>query len=202
MFHLSIRGHEVCVFLLSALHCDKMLTMTDNIHHFWIPPVTLWIYGKDFTMGGQFTRSSDVTRRKVKPGAEAVPDISSEVERCRIIRKDTIFEMIPTNCALSTVAIMSLLSCVMLQGVQAGLVEDFSHAERCKDSLYMGTPPRGYFSSSFQKICQKYENKPRYVTLYDPHKRIPIYSAYTFKKSDGKTMVDFPWMFEPQVSFY
>lgn len=97
---------------------------------------------------------------------------------------------------------MCLLSCVMLQGVQAGLVEDFSHAERCKDSLYMGTPPRGYVSSSFQKICLKYENKPRYVTLYDPQKRIPIYSAYKFKKSDGKTMGDFTWMFEPQVSFY
>ncbi|KAI3376560.1 hypothetical protein L3Q82_017013 [Scortum barcoo] len=83
---------------------------------------------------------------------------------------------------------------------QAGVVGDFNHAERCKDSLYMGTPPRGYLSNSFKKICQRYEDKPRYVTLYDPHKHIPIYSAYMFKKSDGEKKVDFPWMFEPQLA--
>lgn len=63
----------------------------------------------------------------------------------------------------------------------------------------MGTPPRGYLSNSFKKISQRYENKDSYVTLYDPDKHIPIYSAYTFKKSDGEK-VDFLWMFEPQVS--
>lgn len=104
-------------------------------------------------------------------------------------------------CALPAVA--SLVSCVLLlQGLQAKVVEEFSHADSCKDSLYMGTPPRGFFSSALRKICQRYGNKPYYATLYDPRKRIPIYSGYTFKKSDGKTKVDVPWMFEPQVSFY
>lgn len=104
------------------------------------------------------------------------------------------------NGALPLAAIMTVLTCVLLQGAQAGVVGDFNHVERCKDSLYMGTPPRGYLGNSFKKICQRYEDKPRYVTLYDPHKHIPIYSAYTFKKSDGEKKVDFPWMFEPQVS--
>lgn len=110
--------------------------------------------------------------------------------------------MIPTsaNCALTLAAVMAVLICVLLPGVHAGVVVDFNHVERCKDSLYMGTPPRGYFGNSFKKICQRYEDKPRYVTLYDPHRHIPIYSAYTFKKSDGEKKVDFPWMFEPQVS--
>ncbi|KAG9346618.1 hypothetical protein JZ751_006929 [Albula glossodonta] len=80
------------------------------------------------------------------------------------------------------------------------VVEDFNHVERCKDSLYMGTPPRGYLSTNLKKICQRYEDKPRYVTLYDPKKHIPVYSAYTFKKSDGEKHVDFPWMFEPQLA--
>lgn len=108
--------------------------------------------------------------------------------------------MIPAseNCALA--ALVTMLTCVLLQGAQAGVVRDFNHVERCKDSLYMGTPPRGYLSNSFRKICQRYEDKPRYVTLYDPHRHIPMYSAYTFKKSDGEKKVDFPWMFEPQVS--
>uniref|UniRef100_A0A3Q0T371 Si:dkey-85k7.10 n=1 Tax=Amphilophus citrinellus TaxID=61819 RepID=A0A3Q0T371_AMPCI len=95
---------------------------------------------------------------------------------------------------------VTVLMCVLLQGSQAGVVGDFNHVERCKDSLFMGTPPRGYLSNSFKKICQRYEDKPRYVTMYDPHKHVPIYSAYTFKKSDGEKKVDFPWMFEPQLA--
>uniref|UniRef100_A0A3P9PKT9 Endonuclease domain-containing 1 protein-like n=1 Tax=Poecilia reticulata TaxID=8081 RepID=A0A3P9PKT9_POERE len=93
-----------------------------------------------------------------------------------------------------------VLTSVALQGVQAGVVSDFNHAERCKDSLYMGTPPRGYLSNAFKKICQRYEDKPRYATVYDPRRHIPIFSAYTFKKSDGEKKVDFPWMFEPQLA--
>lgn len=103
------------------------------------------------------------------------------------------------NCALPLVNFITVLMCVLLHGAQAGVVGDFNHVERCKDSLYMGTPPRGYLSNSFKKICQRYGDKPRYVTLYDHRKHIPIYSAYTFKKSDGEKKVDFPWMFEPQV---
>ncbi|MBN3304463.1 ENDD1 protein, partial [Amia calva] len=30
--------------------------------------------------------------------------------------------------------------------------------------------------------------------------RIPVYSAYTFKKSDGEKRVNYPWMYEPQLS--
>ena len=96
-------------------------------------------------------------------------------------------------------AVLALLACV--RGSDAGVVEDFNHVQRCKDSLYMGTPPRGYLAGgALKKICQRYEEKPCFVTLYDPHKHIPVYSAYTFKKTDGQKTVDFPWMFEPQVS--
>lgn len=83
--------------------------------------------------------------------------------------------------------------------VRSTVVEDFNHVERCKDSLYMGTPPRGILGSNLKKICQRYADKPRYVTLYDTKKRIPIYSAYTFKKTEGDRRVDYPWMYEPQV---
>ncbi|KAJ8356800.1 hypothetical protein SKAU_G00195940 [Synaphobranchus kaupii] len=65
------------------------------------------------------------------------------------------------------------------------VVLDFNHIERCKDSLYMGTPPRGFIDFRLKKICQRYADRPRYVTLYDPQKRIPVYSAYTFKKDRG-----------------
>lgn len=79
------------------------------------------------------------------------------------------------------------------------VVEDFNHIERCKDSLYMGTPPRGFKDPNLKKICQRYADKPRFVTLYDPKIRIPVYSAYSFKKTEGDRRVDYPWMYEPQV---
>lgn len=97
-------------------------------------------------------------------------------------------------------AFASLL--LLLQGLQARVVEEFNHEDSCKDSLYMGTPPRGFFSGGLKKICQKYGNQPYFVTLYDSRKHIPIYSGYTFKKSDGEMKVDVPWMYEPQVSFH
>lgn len=81
----------------------------------------------------------------------------------------------------------------------ATVVDDFNHVERCKDSLYMGTPPRGFRDVSLKKICQRYADKPRFVTLYDPKNRIPVYSAYSFKKTEGDRRVDYPWMYEPQV---
>ncbi|KAM9400628.1 endonuclease domain-containing 1 protein-like [Salvelinus alpinus] len=96
--------------------------------------------------------------------------------------------------SLSLAVVLIVLGC--MRETQTGVVEDFNHVERCKDSLYMGTPPRG----SLKKIFQRYEDKPRFVTLCDPHKHIPVYSAYTFKKFDGGKRVDFPWMFEPQLA--
>ncbi|KAJ7996579.1 hypothetical protein DPEC_G00238530 [Dallia pectoralis] len=81
------------------------------------------------------------------------------------------------------------------------VVEDFNHVDRCKDSLYMGTPPRGYLGlSNLKKICQRLEDKPRFVTLYDPRRHMPLYSAYTFKRSDGDKSMDQPWMYEPQLA--
>ncbi|KAG5853314.1 hypothetical protein ANANG_G00071860 [Anguilla anguilla] len=52
---------------------------------------------------------------------------------------------------------------------------------------------------SLRRICQRYGDKPRYATLYDRARRLPVYSAYTFKKSDGQRRVDTPWMYEPQL---
>lgn len=52
-----IQEYHVNIVLSSAVHSNKMLCMTDNIHYFWIIAtalVVLWIYGKDFTMEHQF----------------------------------------------------------------------------------------------------------------------------------------------------
>lgn len=93
----------------------------------------------------------------------------------------------------------ALCAIVFLPVLSATVVDDFNHIERCKNSLYMGTAPRGIMNPKLKKICQRYGDLPRYVTLYNPDTRIPVYSAYTFKKTDRSTHVDYPWMYEPQV---
>uniref|UniRef100_A0AAY5KQJ3 DNA/RNA non-specific endonuclease/pyrophosphatase/phosphodiesterase domain-containing protein n=1 Tax=Esox lucius TaxID=8010 RepID=A0AAY5KQJ3_ESOLU len=99
---------------------------------------------------------------------------------------------------------LGLAVCLFLWApwARCSVVEDFNHVERCKDSLYKGTPPQGYLGvSDLKKICQRLADKPRFVTLYDPRKHMPLYSAYTFKRSDGEKSMDQPWMYEPQLAF-
>uniref|UniRef100_A0A8C9XQR3 DNA/RNA non-specific endonuclease/pyrophosphatase/phosphodiesterase domain-containing protein n=1 Tax=Sander lucioperca TaxID=283035 RepID=A0A8C9XQR3_SANLU len=104
-----------------------------------------------------------------------------------------------TMSMLTPLVFVPVLAC-FLPLMSATVVQDFNHIERCKDSLYMGTPPRGFTDTKLKRICQRYADRPRYVTLYDPQKRIPVYSAYTFKKTEGDRRVDYPWMYEPQLA--
>lgn len=92
--------------------------------------------------------------------------------------------------------LLQLLSCSLL-AARAEVQGDFS--PDCRQFLFMGTPPRGLEDQSLKKICQRFNGRPRYVTLYDVMDHIPVYSAYTFKRSDGSKKVDAPWMYEPQV---
>uniref|UniRef100_A0A3Q2ZTJ1 Si:dkey-85k7.11 n=2 Tax=Kryptolebias marmoratus TaxID=37003 RepID=A0A3Q2ZTJ1_KRYMA len=69
----------------------------------------------------------------------------------------------------------------------------------CSQFFYMQMPPAGIRGTSLKRICQKYADKLRYATLYDSSRHLPLYSAYVFKKSDGKMWADTPWMYEPQL---
>nr|XP_046235852.1 endonuclease domain-containing 1 protein-like [Scatophagus argus] len=69
----------------------------------------------------------------------------------------------------------------------------------CRHFFYMQTPPAGMKGTSLRRICQKYADKLRYATLYDSSRHLPLYSAYIFKKSDGKKRMNTPWMYEPQL---
>ncbi|KAG7262324.1 hypothetical protein CRUP_036511 [Coryphaenoides rupestris] len=73
--------------------------------------------------------------------------------------------------------------------------------EACQQFVYMNRLPQGLQGPPFQCICQRYNGKARFVTLYDTLNRTPVYSAYTFKRSTGgSARVDVPWMYEPQLS--
>lgn len=90
------------------------------------------------------------------------------------------------------------LTCLLLIVIAGAEVQEILSPD-CKQFLYMGTLPRGLEEKPFKKICQFYMGSPRFVTLYDTFNHIPVYSAYTFKRSDGSKKVDVPWMYEPQV---
>ncbi|XP_047433816.1 endonuclease domain-containing 1 protein-like [Mugil cephalus] len=96
------------------------------------------------------------------------------------------------------VQVVFLLANIVSSAVRGRVERELS--PECRQFLYMGTPPSGLVHHSLQFICQRYNKKPRYVTLYNTADRIPIYSAYTFKRTDGEKCADVPWMFEPQLS--
>ncbi|XP_021433603.2 endonuclease domain-containing 1 protein-like [Oncorhynchus mykiss] len=97
-----------------------------------------------------------------------------------------------------------LLSCVLLAllplppPVNPSVDSSF---RECSQFLYRGLAPRGLQGTQgLQKVCQHYGDKARYATLYDPAGRIPLFSAYTFKRSNGESREGLPWMYEPQLS--
>lgn len=76
--------------------------------------------------------------------------------------------------------------------VNAHVVENF---EDCMEYFYNGHVPT-WTSNNHVHICQKFNNRYHFATLYDTTNRIPVYSAY--KVEDGKSS-DHRWMVEPQL---
>ncbi|XP_072544881.1 endonuclease domain-containing 1 protein-like [Salminus brasiliensis] len=96
----------------------------------------------------------------------------------------------------SLLSVLILLSsCSSL--LEASVEESF---RECSRFLYHQKPPQGVRQLGLHIICQRFEGVPRYATLYDPARRIPLYSAYTFIGSNGEKMDSYPWMYEPQLS--
>lgn len=95
--------------------------------------------------------------------------------------------------------LFNLLSFCLLRVFYLGSATVSNSFKDCSQFFYMQTPPAGIRGSNLKWICQTYGDKQRYATLYDCSRRLPLYSAYVFKKSDGQRRVDTPWMFEPQV---
>lgn len=89
--------------------------------------------------------------------------------------------------------------CLLLMTSLLGGASVASTFRGCDRFFYLRTPPAGMPGSNLKRICQRYANEERYATLYDGARRLPLYSAYVFKKSDGKRRMDTPWMYEPQV---
>ncbi|KAL6473335.1 hypothetical protein MHYP_G00168960 [Metynnis hypsauchen] len=89
---------------------------------------------------------------------------------------------------------MKLLAAVLLLltlGALGDVVDDFT--QHCRQFFLDGKPPRMFPDSNavsvdYKQICQKFNNKYHYATLYDTKRQIPVYSAYEFKRKEDCTV--------------
>ncbi|XP_041841866.1 endonuclease domain-containing 1 protein-like [Melanotaenia boesemani] len=79
----------------------------------------------------------------------------------------------------------------------------------CSEFLLRGRPPQipGIIENGaikkqnqYKPICQTFNNKRRFLTVYDTKNKIPVFSAYKFKKITAEKRLEIPWMIEPQLS--
>ncbi|KAK1797199.1 hypothetical protein P4O66_008588 [Electrophorus voltai] len=64
-----------------------------------------------------------------------------------------------------------LLSFFLLAGLRVAGASASDSFKECRQFLYMRTPPAGIQGTNMKRICQRYGDKPRYVTLYDSSRR-------------------------------
>ncbi|KAG7327028.1 hypothetical protein KOW79_010429 [Hemibagrus wyckioides] len=57
--------------------------------------------------------------------------------------------------------------------------------------------PTIFPGDQYKMICQLWENKYRFATVYDTVRRIPVYSAYTFSGKEKSKKINY-WKIEPQ----
>ncbi|XP_027034344.2 endonuclease domain-containing 1 protein-like [Tachysurus fulvidraco] len=97
---------------------------------------------------------------------------------------------------LALVLLLSSFSSLILMEV----VNSFN--ESCSDFFIQNENdiiiPTIFPGCQYKTICQRWENKYRFATVYDTVRRIPVYSAYTFLQA-GKTVRRDEWKIEPQL---
>ncbi|KAB5584652.1 hypothetical protein PHYPO_G00109970 [Pangasianodon hypophthalmus] len=58
--------------------------------------------------------------------------------------------------------------------------------------------PTVFTEKEYKQICQRWNNRYRFATLYDTQRRIPVYSAYTFSGGEHNDR-NGEWKNEPQL---
>ncbi|XP_053899488.1 endonuclease domain-containing 1 protein-like [Malaclemys terrapin pileata] len=95
---------------------------------------------------------------------------------------------------------LMLLGCVSLwAGLTLAEVGSFSG---CTEYFYQGAEPRGFATANTAEICQRYNNRYHFATLYDRPNRIPRWSAYTLGNAacSGQPRKRSQWFVEPQLA--
>ncbi|XP_051991423.1 endonuclease domain-containing 1 protein-like [Xyrauchen texanus] len=97
------------------------------------------------------------------------------------------------------------ISVLLVLGFQISLSEVVNFSE-CSEFFHKGKPPvitgileNSRSKDSYKTICQKYNNKYRFATLYETTNRSPVFSAYKYTKREEFTRPANEWMVEPQL---
>ncbi|NXH22624.1 ENDD1 protein, partial [Bucco capensis] len=96
-------------------------------------------------------------------------------------------------------SVVFLLCISLFPGFSQGRVvgEDEPGFAECNVFFLGQVPPEGFTEPFHVKICQQYNRKPRFATLYSTKDKIPLYSA--FKYSKAAPSEEEHWLLEPQV---
>ncbi|KAL7868948.1 hypothetical protein SRHO_G00103320 [Serrasalmus rhombeus] len=103
---------------------------------------------------------------------------------------------------------ISVLMLLTLRAV-GEVVKDFKDHD-CKKFFMNEEPPEFQINGiasqvpeegRYVRICQRYNNKYHYATLYDTTEKIPVYSAYRYeRRTECKVKrPNIPWKIEPQL---
>lgn len=104
-----------------------------------------------------------------------------------------------------------VLTAVLLQFFIPTVAKVVNSISECDQFLLEKTPPqvpgileRGIILNQTRNktICQTFENKARFVTLYDIENKIPVFSAYKYSGEKDKRRPKTLWKIEPEVGFF
>lgn len=106
--------------------------------------------------------------------------------------------------SLKTWTLLSLSALLSITPTETEVVDSMS---QCAEFLLDRTPPEipGVLQNGnitdqnrYKTICQTYNDRRRFVTLYDTRNKIPVFSAYRYRGATGSRPKT-PWKVEPQV---
>nr|XP_015208852.1 PREDICTED: endonuclease domain-containing 1 protein-like [Lepisosteus oculatus] len=87
--------------------------------------------------------------------------------------------------------------CLLLLAQAEVLKHTFKNTP-CSQFFFKGQEARVGMPNQAARICQRYNNRYHFATLYDRQKRIPVYSAYLYRPKAGVCKRP-DWFIEPQV---
>uniref|UniRef100_W5NKM2 Uncharacterized protein n=1 Tax=Lepisosteus oculatus TaxID=7918 RepID=W5NKM2_LEPOC len=88
--------------------------------------------------------------------------------------------------------------CLLLLAQAEVLKHTFKNTP-CSQFFFKGQEARVGMPNQAARICQRYNNRYHFATLYDRQKRIPVYSAYLYRPKAGVCKRP-DWFIEPQLA--
>ncbi|XP_035240425.1 endonuclease domain-containing 1 protein-like [Anguilla anguilla] len=100
---------------------------------------------------------------------------------------------------MQVLAALCFLVLAHLPPLRGEVVESFKKGPHCLDFFYKGMVPKWNVPKRHTVyLCQRFNNRYHFATLYNTDHRIAIYSAYRFQTGDDGGREDY-WYIEPQL---